>query len=360
MTAHEERKQVIVFLNESIAAGARQAQACEVLGLSERTLQRWQTGENIPCDQRSVRNYQPPHKLTEIERAQVLAVANSDEFGHLPPSQIVPRLADQGRYLASESTFYRLLQAENQLAHRRSERPAQSRTKPRAICATAPNQLYSWDITYLPSAIRGQFFYLYLFLDIFSRKIVGWQVYEEESSSLAGELLRDLCYRENISLNQLILHSDNGSPMKGATMLATLQQLGVIPSLSRPSVSNDNPYSESLFKTLKYRPNYPLKPFAIVTDARAWVIGLVEWYNNEHRHSAIRFVTPTQRHEGLDKEMLIKRKAVYEAARDRNPKRWTGTTRNWDGILAVHLNPDKPETNNKSNTEEITQNKKAA
>jgi transposase InsO family protein len=360
MTAHEERKQVIVFLNESIAAGARQAQACEVLGLSERTLQRWQTGENIPCDQRSVRNYQPPHKLTEIERAQVLAVANSDEFGHLPPSQIVPRLADQGRYLASESTFYRILQAENQLAHRRSERPAQSRTKPRAICATAPNQLYSWDITYLPSAIRGQFFYLYLFLDIFSRKIVGWQVYEEESSSLAGELLRDLCYRENISLNQLILHSDNGSPMKGATMLATLQQLGVIPSLSRPSVSNDNPYSESLFKTLKYRPNYPLKPFAIVTDARAWVIGLVEWYNNEHRHSAIRFVTPTQRHEGLDKEMLIKRKAVYEAARDRNPKRWTGTTRNWDGILAVHLNPDKPETNNKSNTEEITQNKKAA
>jgi transposase InsO family protein len=328
--------------------------------LSERTLQRWQTGENIPCDQRSVRNYQPPHKLTEIERAQVLAVANSDEFGHLPPSQIVPRLADQGRYLASESTFYRILQAENQLAHRRSERPAQSRTKPRAICATAPNQLYSWDITYLPSAIRGQFFYLYLFLDIFSRKIVGWQVYEEESSSLAGELLRDLCYRENISLNQLILHSDNGSPMKGATMLATLQQLGVIPSLSRPSVSNDNPYSESLFKTLKYRPNYPLKPFAIVTDARAWVIGLVEWYNNEHRHSAIRFVTPTQRHEGLDKEMLIKRKAVYEAARDRNPKRWTGTTRNWDGILAVHLNPDKPETNNKSNTEEITQNKKAA
>jgi len=148
MTAHEERKRVIVLLNESTIAGARQTQACQVLGLSERTVQRWQTGEIVHFDRRPVRTYQPPHKLTEMERAKVLAVANSAEFGHLPPSQIVPRLADQGRYLASESTFYRLLRAENQLAHRRSERPAQSRTKPRAICATAPNQLYSWDITY--------------------------------------------------------------------------------------------------------------------------------------------------------------------------------------------------------------------
>ena len=360
MTAHEERKQVIVLVNESITAGARQAQACKVLGLSERTLQRWQTGEIVHGDQRPARDYQPPHKLTALERAQVLAIANSDEFGHLPPSQIVPRLADQGRYVASESTFYRLLHAENQLAHRRSERPAQSRTKPRAICATAPNQLYSWDITYLPSIIRGQFFYLYLFMDIFSRKIVGWQVYEEESSALAGGLLRDLCHREGIQPNQLILHSDNGSPMKGATMLATLQQLGVMPSLSRPSVSNDNPYSESLFKTLKYRPSYPLKPFAKVMDARDWVQGLVEWYNNEHRHGAIRFVTPTQRHEGLDEGLLIKRKAVYETARDRHPQRWSGATRNWERIQAVHLNPDKTDANQKLNTGDIIQNKKAA
>jgi transposase InsO family protein len=271
----------------------------------------------------------------------VLAVANSDEFGHLPPSQIVPRLADQGSYLASESTFYRILREEKQLAHRRSERPAQTRTKPRAVCATAPNQLYSWDITYLPSLIRGQFFYLYLFVDIFSRKIVGWQVYEEENSTLAGELLRDLCRREGIQAEQLILHSDNGSPMKGSTMLATLQQLGVMPSFSRPSVSNDNPYSESLFKTLKYRPKYPLKPFADVTEARQWVTGIVEWYNHEHRHSAIRFVTPAQRHEGLDDNLLDNRKAVYEAARAKHPKRWSGCSRNWKKILVVYLNPDK-------------------
>lgn len=361
MTVHEERQQTIVLLNESMAAGARQRQACEVLGLSERTLQRWQTGETVHCDQRPLREYQPPHKLTASERAEVLAVANSDEFGHLPPSQIVPRLADQGRYLASESTFYRVLREENQLTHRRSEQPAQVRAKPRAISATAPNQLYSWDITYLASAIRGQFFYLYLFLDIFSRKIVGWQVYEEESSALAGDVLRDLCRREGIQSEQLSLHSDNGSPMKGATMLATLQRLGVMPSFSRPSVSNDNPYSESLFKTLKYRPNYPLKPFANVTEARDWVTGLVEWYNHEHRHSAIRFVTPTQRHEGLDEDLLHNRKAVYEAARERNPQRWSGGIRNWKRIQTVHLNPDKAEANNEGNNEELSiKNKKAA
>ena len=360
MTAYEERKQVIVLLNESIIAGARQSQACEILGLSERTLQRWQTGETVHCDQRPLREYQPPHKLTIIERAEVLAVANSDEFGHLPPSQIVPRLADQGCYVASESTFYRILREENQLAHRRSERPAQSRAKPRAVCSTAPNQLYSWDITYLPSAVRGQFFYLYLFMDIFSRKIVGWQVYEEESSALAGEVLRDLCHREGIQSKQLILHSDNGSPMKGATMLATLQQLGVMPSLSRPAVSNDNPYSESLFKTLKYRPHYPLKPFSNITDARYWVTELVEWYNNEHRHSAIRFVTPAQRHAGVDEKLLDQRKAVYETARARNPQRWSGTTRNWQRIQVVHLNPDQADANHKTNREEIIQNKKAA
>jgi putative transposase len=360
MTIYEERQQVIVLLNEAMAAGARQAQACEVLGLSKRTLQRWQTGETVHCDQRSLRDYQPPHKLTEIERSEVLSVANSDEFGHLPPSQIVPRLADQGRYLASESTFYRVLKEENQLAHRRSERPAQTRAKPRAICATAPNQLYSWDITYLASTVLGQFFYLYLFLDIFSRKIVGWQVYEEESSALAGDVLRDLCHREGIQSDQLILHSDNGSPMKGATMLATLQQLGVMPSLSRPAVSNDNPYSESLFKTLKYRPKYPLKPFDGVSEARDWVTGLVEWYNHEHRHSAIRFVTPAQRHEGLDEDLLNNRQAIYEAARVRNPKRWSGSVRNWQRIQEVHLNPDKAEVYTENTNEVKIQSKIAA
>ncbi len=344
MALLNERQQVIVLLEEAVTAGARQHQACKVLGLSARTLQRWQAGEAVSDDKRPQRDYQPPHKLTEIERAEVLTVANSAEFGHLPPSQIVPRLADQGRYLASESTFYRLLHEADQLKHRRSERPAQTRTKPRAVCATAPNQLYSWDITYLPTCIKGQYFYLYLFLDIFSRKIVGWQVYEAESSALASDVLRDLYQREGIQPGQVILHSDNGSPMKGATLLATLQRLGVMPSLSRPSVSNDNPYSESLFRTLKYRPDYPLQAFADLTAARQWVAGLVEWYNHEHRHSSIRFVTPAQRHAGLDNELLTLRKALYEAARSRHPKRWSSSTRNWQIVQAVHLNPDQADT----------------
>jgi putative transposase len=360
MTALEERQQQLELLAEATAAGARQGSACAVLGLSPRTVQRWQAGGTVRTDRRPLRQYQPPHKLTATERAEVLAVANSPEFGHLPPSQIVPRLADQGRYLASESTFYRVLRAEGQLAHRRSERPPRTQNKPKAVCATAPNQLYSWDITYLPAAIRGQFFYLYLFLDLFSRKIVGWQVYEEESSVLASAILRDVCQREGVQRHQLSLHSDNGGPMKGATMLATLQSLGVMPSFSRPAVSNDNPYSESLFKTLKYRPAYPLKPFADLAAARHWVSDLVAWYNDEHRHSAIRFVTPAQRHAGLDGPLLEHRTTVYEAARLQNPQRWRGPTRNWQQIKAVHLNPDQTNTPENAPEEVKNQTPKAA
>ena len=221
MTPPQERETVATLIAEATAAGARLERACEVLGLAARTVQRWRSGDGVQADRRPARVYVPPHKLSEAERAKVLAVANSPEFGHLPPCQIVPRLADRGEYLASESTFYRILKAENQLAHRRAERPGQARGKPRALCATAPNQVYCWDITYLPAAIRGQFFYLYLFLDLFSRKIVGWQVYGEESSALAGELLRDVCRREDLVPGQVVLHSDNGGPMKGSTMLAT-------------------------------------------------------------------------------------------------------------------------------------------
>lgn len=341
MTTLEERKTLIGLISEATLAGARQTSACDMLGLSSRTVQRWQSGEPDAVDGRSLRHHEPSHKLSAAERAELLAVANSAEFGHLPPSQIVPRLADQQRYIASESTFHRVLREERQLAHRRSERPVNARSKPRAVCADAPNQLYSWDITYLPTTIRGQYFYLYLFMDVFSRKIVGWQVYAEESSAQASEVIKDLCAREAIQPGQVVLHSDNGGPMKGATMLATLQALGVMPSLSRPGVSNDNPFSESLFKTLKYRPAYPLEAFDTLFAARTWVTELVRWYNHEHRHSAIRFVTPAQRHANLDQDILDRRAMLYETARRRHPLRWKGPTRNWKRIHAVHLNPDR-------------------
>ena len=179
-------------------AGARQERACVVICLSQRTLQRWQR-DMLRADRRPARVQSPTNRLCASERQAVLAVANSDEFGHVAPSQIVSRLADRGQYIASESTFYRVLRAARQLGHRSAQRLGQPRSKPRALRATAPNELFSWDITYLPTLVTGHYFYLYLFLDLFSRKIVGWQVYENESSEPAGAVMRDICLRERIA-----------------------------------------------------------------------------------------------------------------------------------------------------------------
>jgi transposase InsO family protein len=359
MTSIVERGQIIAMVQEAMNSGARQERACNIIALSERTLQRWQVDQSRG-DQRPSRTQISTNRLSVQERKHVLTVANSEEFGSLPPSQIVPILADRGEYIASEATFYRILRAENQLRHRVAERPAQRRHKPRALCATAPNELFSWDITYLPTLVKGIYFYLYLFMDIFSRKIVGWQIYDAESSELASEVMRDICAREAIKPNQVVLHSDNGNPMKGATMLATLQALGVAPSFSRPAVSNDNPYSESLFKTLKYRPAYPRRAFESLLAARQWVGVFVKWYNEEHRHSAINFVTPAERHAGLDTALLEKRAIVYEAAKNRRPERWSGATRNWQPVLVVHLNPDQHIDKKDEKTEEDLQLKMAA
>ena len=356
MTSLAECGQIMGLVSEAIGAGARQDRACAAICLSQRTLQRWQRDQSRG-DQRPVRLQAPKNKLDPRERERLLAVANSAEFGHLPPSQIVPRLADRGQYLASESTFYRVLRAENQCQHRGAERPAQKRHKPRALCATAANQLFSGDITYLPTQVKGSYFYLVLFMAIFSRKIVGWQVYEDESSEQASEVMRDICARENIPPNQVVLHSDNGSPMKGAT---TLQALGVMPSFSHPAVSNDNPYSESLFKTLKYRPTSPQRPFAYLLAARQGIGTFVHWYNEDHRHSAIGFVTPAERHAGRDTALLRKRVEVYEAAKEKPPERWSGTTRNWQPVLEVHLNPDQHVIDNTKRKEDVSKLKMAA
>jgi len=201
--------------------------------------------------------------------------------------------------------------------------------RPKALQATKPNEVYSWDITYLLSALRGQYFYLYMYLDIFSRKIDGWRVHEAQSADLSSALLTEICEDEGINPNQLTTHADNGGPMKGATMLVTMQKLGVVPSFSRPSVSNDNPFSESLFKTLKYCPQYPTKPFELIEEATSWVGSFVSWYNNEHLHSVIKFVAPSTRHAGQDVAILEKRNCVYQEAREKNPLRWSSESRNW-------------------------------
>ena len=202
---------------------------------------------------------------------------------------------------------------------------------------------FSWSthLTYLATTVQGRFFYLYLIVDLYSRKIVGWEVYENESSEYAAVVFRKAYLREGVAGDELVLHSDNGSPMKGATMLATLQRLGVMPSFSRPSVSNDNPYSEALFKTLKYHPVYPSRPFETLDQARDWVLSFAQWYNEEHRHSALQFVTPGQRHRGEAEAIITQRQAVYEAAKQRHPERWSGGTRDWSLPPLVWLNPAK-------------------
>ena len=336
----DERVRIMTLVTEARTAGARQSKACQSIGISAKTFQRWVRPDNQQ-DGRLDARHEVSNKLTELERQRVIKVANKPEYAALSASKIVPLLADRGEYIASESTFYRVLKSEKQLQHRLPSKPVRSVNKPRALKATAPNQLYSWDITYLPTLVLGLFFYLYMVIDIYSRKVVGWQVYEMESSALAADLMTDICQQENIERHQVTLHSDNGSPMKGATLLATLQELGVMPSFSRPSVSNDNPYSESLFRTLKYRPEYPEKAFNDLATVRAWVKGFVHWYNNEHLHSAIKFVTPEQRHKGEDKEILVKRKCVYQQAKSRHPERWSGAIRNWDQVDEVFLNPEK-------------------
>jgi len=279
----------------------------------------------------------PLNKLTEEEVEKVVSTATSKEFMDLPPSQIVPLLADKGLYLASESTFYRILKEKNMLEHRgKSKR--KTHKKPTPLIATGPNQIYSWDITYLRSSITGKFYYLYLFMDIWSRKIVGQEVHEHEDMHKSSKLIDKICKKEKIEKGSLVLHSDNGGPMKGATMLATLQRLGIVPSFSRPKVSDDNPYSESLFKTLKYCPQYPSKPFKSLESAQKWVDKFVGWYNDEHLHSGINFVTPSSRHKGEDIAILNRRKIVYETAKLSNPTRWSGKTRNWDHQKKVYLN----------------------
>jgi len=330
------------LIDEAVASGARREAAAELLGLSLRTLQRWEQAGGEGEDQRHGPHTEPHNKLSLLERQRILEIVNQPAYRDLSPHQIVPLLADEENlYLASEASFYRLLRQEQLLVHREPSKPATTRRIEEHV-ASAPNQVWSWDITYLPGPIRGTFFYEYMIMDVWSRKIVGSKVHDRECADLAAQLFDATCRKMGLDPQGIVLHSDNGSPMKGATMLATLQKLGVVPSFSRPHVSDDNAYSEGLFRTMKYRPEYPALPFASLQQARDWVAQFVLWYNTVHRHSAIRFVTPEQRHQGLDVDILQHRDSIYHAARQRHPERWANATRDWTPIETVVLNPEAP------------------
>lgn len=334
----------MTLIEEAVSKGARKARACEAIGISIRTLQRWidsDTGAVTEDMRRTSERPAPHNKLTEEEQLAVLAICNSAEFANCSPNQIVPSLADQGIYIASEATFYRILRNQNQLMNRSRAKSKGSYKRPPSQKATAPNQVWSWDISYLPSRVKGKHYYLYMITDIFSRKIVGSEVFEQELGEHAAELLQRTIWREKCATSKVVLHSDNGAPMRSFTLLAKMQDLGVISSYSRPRVSNDNPYSESLFKTVKYHPTWPVDGFSSLDNARAWVETFTRWYNEEHKHSGIKYVTPEQRHKGEDASILAQRQYVYQQARIANPGRWSQHTRNWDYINEVLLNPEK-------------------
>ena len=339
-----------------MAAGARARKVAALLGVGLTTLQRWRrqfAGNGDGLDGRKGSHRLVSHRLSDEERQRILLTCNEPEFAALPPGQIVPVLADRGLYIGSERSFYRVLHAHGQ-AHRRGRaRPPQDPRPVPRLRASGPNQVWSWDITYLPTSVRGVWFYLYLVIDVWSRKVVAWDVAERENPAIAADLVSRACLRERISKGRrqpLTLHADNGNAMRAATLERRLEELGVLRSFSRPRVSNDNPYSESLFRTAKYRPDYPRRPFASKDDACRWVSSFVDWYNHRHRHSGIKFVTPHQRHNGDAVEICRQRAVIYEQARQRNPRRWSRSTRCWHQPKVVWINPPPPELQPKPTT----------
>jgi transposase InsO family protein len=345
MTRLEDRQTLMAEIASACAAGARLAPACGLAGIDLRTFQRWRAEDGqVRADRRpeAVRP-RPRHALSEAERARMVALANAPRFASTPPARIVPALADEGVYLASEASFHRVLRDHGQMRRRGRARPPRSAGPPSTHVATAPGQVWCWDVTFLPARVQGRWFYLFLILDLFSRKIIGHEVHETDQAEHAAHLVRRTALAEGIHARALrpVLHGDNGPSVKGTTVLAMLHWLGIAPSHSRPRVSDDNSYVEALFRTAKYRPEFPAAGFADLAGARQWAAAFVHWYNHEHRHSGIRYVTPAQRHAGEDRPVLAARHALYRQARERHPRRWSGRTRDWSPIGAVTLNPER-------------------
>ena len=345
MIGLEDRRSLARDIHTAHHSGARLRLACEIVGIDLRTLQRWKecaglvSGDGRPDAVRPV----PAHALSLAERVAVLRVANEPRFADVPPARIVPMLADEGVYIASESTFSRVLREHGQIAHRGKAKVPRATRPPTTHIATAPRQVWCWDMTYLPATVAGRWFYLYLILDLYSRKIVGWEVHDTDDADHAAHLVRRTALGEGIAAfaEKPILHGDNGATLKATTVLAMLHWLGVKPSYSRPRVSDDNAYAESLFRTAKYRPEFPAHGFVDLDGARTWAASFVRWYNVDHRHSGIRYVSPAQRHAGDDHAILADRHALYIQARERNPARWSRHTRDWSHISAVTLNPER-------------------
>ena len=342
MSTLAQRNTILELVDEAVSDGARYKQACGVIGIAASTLRRWKpTGGSVKQDGRpgAIRPV-PFRRLSDEERKTIVSTCNRAEFASLPPSQIVPILADRGEYIGSEATVYRELKRVGQLNHRGRAKARQKSSPATTHLATAINQVWMLDITWLPSRVNGKFYYLYMVEDLFSRFGVNWEVFEHENSENTCHVVEQSMWREKCALQPPILHRDNGSVLKSQTVMQKLRDLGISSSHSRPRVSNDNAFIESMFRTLKYSPRWPSQGFESLGAARQWTNEFMAWYNNEHKHSALKFVTPAQRHRGEDVDILEKRHAVYQQARAANPQRWSGETRNWTRITVMALNPE--------------------
>jgi len=261
-----------------------------------------------------------PRALHPEEREQAVAVLNSERFVDLAPREAYATLLDEGTYLCSVSTMYRLLGERGEVRERRDQLRHPVYTKPELL-ATGPNQVWSWDITKLRGPAKWVYFYLYVILDIFSRYVVGWMIAHREAAVLAQRLIKESCGKQGIVPGQLTIHADRGSSMKSKTVAELLMDLGVVKTHSRPHVSNDNPYSESQFKTLKYRPDFPER-FGSAEDARLFCRSFFTWYNTEHRHSGIGLMTPEVVHYGKAQEVWEQRREVLLVAASAHPERF--------------------------------------
>ena len=314
--------------------------ACGALGLARASVYRRLRPRPAPCSAPRVRT--SPRALSEAERQTVLEVLHTERFVDQPPREVYATLLAEGQYVCSVRTLYRLLASEGEVRERRNQRPPQHHPVPR-LEATAPNPVWTWDITKLATLTPGVFLNLYRVLDLFSRYIVAWRVALRENSGLAQHLIRQTIERLGIPAGQLTLHNDRGAPMTAVSFNELLDSLGVEPSRSRPRVSNDNPYSESHFKTLKYQPEYPRR-FQDAQHARAFLRRFVTGYNQEHRHTGLNGFTPAEVYHGHYHTLAEERQRVLEAAHAKNPQRWiNGPPRVLLPPAVVAINPAPPE-----------------
>ncbi|MFS2140670.1 IS3 family transposase [Duganella sp. Dugasp56] len=302
---------------------AGKCSACRALRLPRSALYRHRAARNVcplPAWSTDVASRRPPLALSEMERRIALDVLNSPRFANCAPAAIHAQLLDEGRYVASVRTMYRLLQGYAAVRERRNQLRHPEYTKPELL-AVMPNQVWSWDITKLKGPVRGTCFHLYVILDIFSRYVVGWMVAEQETAELAEQLIADTAAKECIAPGTLTLHADRGSSMRSKPVATLLSDLGIVKSHSRPYISDDNPYSEAQFKTLKYQPGFPAR-FGSLADTRAYCAQFFTWYNQQHRHSGIGMMTPESIHTGRAAEVRKQRQATLAGAFQRTPNRF--------------------------------------